>query len=425
MSFFSVFQQQRAPNSTNSRLTFIAAVIGLATTTAIAANGSESIVRDNGDGTVQAWVPIAKDYNAATVPGTQRVRYGAGNGWIYKRVTGTFTCSQSAFGGNPAPTWPRGCEVLTTVEAPAPVPSNSPTGGPAVDVNQTWFGLYGYDDIRVDSTNEMPANGAGAFRITCDPSHMGFDDPLVYPGQPGRSHLHYFFGNTETDAYSTPAKLAAKGRSTCMGGIADRSAYWVPAMIDTSSDTPIRPLASMFYYKNGFYNIDPKTIQNMPEGLRMLAGTASNASPSGPFVFRCIGGSTSGKSSMSVLNCAKGTTLRMELHFPECWDGQNLDSPDHKSHMAYRTSATCPATHPVPIARLSFLIDYPVTSANIAKTWRLASDMYSASLPGGYSAHGDFMNGWAPEAMDSFMTDCNRANKDCHAHLIGNRKRMY
>jgi len=423
LSPLSLFPRIRL--ATFPHLISAALVAGLTSTATGAATSGASIVQDNGNGTVQAWIPIAKDYNSATVPGTQQVRYGAGNKWIYQSVTGSFTCSQRAFGGNPAPNWPRSCEVLTTVAAPEPVPSNSPTGGPPVDTDQTWYGLYGYDYVRVERFNEMPSNAGGAFRMTCDPSHMSFDDPLVYPGQPGRSHLHYFFGNTDTDANSTPAKLVSSGRSTCKGGIADRSAYWVPAMIDTSTDTPIRPLASMFYYKNGYWGIDPKTIQNMPAGLRMLAGAASNATPEGPYIYRCIGGSTNGRSGMEIPNCANGTTLRMELYFPECWDGQNLDSPDHKSHMAYRSGPTCPASHPVPIAKMSFLIDYPVTSSNTAKTWRLASDMYSTSRPGGYSAHGDFMDGWAPRAMDSFMTDCNRANKDCHAHLIGNRWRMY
>lgn len=32
-------------------------------------------------------------------------------------------------------------------------------------------------------------------------------------------------------------------------------------------------------------------------------------------------------------NCPNG--LRLELAFPSCWNGQDVDSDDHKSHMAY------------------------------------------------------------------------------------------
>jgi hypothetical protein len=46
-----------------------------------------------------------------------------------------------------------------------------------------------------------------------------------------------------------------------------------------------------------------------------------------------------------------------------CWDGVNLDSPDHKSHVAYPTAGpatfsgsstggACPSTHPVKIPQL-------------------------------------------------------------------------
>jgi hypothetical protein len=46
-----------------------------------------------------------------------------------------------------------------------------------------------------------------------------------------------------------------------------------------------------------------------------------------------------------------------------CWDGKNLDTPDHKSHVAYPTNGahafdgsstggTCPDTHPVKIPQI-------------------------------------------------------------------------
>lgn len=29
--------------------------------------------------------------------------------------------------------------------------------------------------------------------------------------------------------------------------------------------------------------------------------------------------------------------IMVNVRFPTCWDGKNLDSPDHMSHVAYRT----------------------------------------------------------------------------------------
>jgi len=43
-----------------------------------------------------------------------------------------------------------------------------------------------------------------------------------------------------------------------------------------------------------------------------------------------------------------------------CWDGKNLDSADHKSHISYPASGTmesggpCPASHPVKIPQVMY-----------------------------------------------------------------------
>lgn len=54
-------------------------------------------------------------------------------------------------------------------------------------------------------------------------------------------------------------------------------------------------------------------------------------------------------------NCKDG--LRLELMFPSCWDGKNVASDDHKSHVAYPDSimsGTCPDSHPVRLPGLLF-----------------------------------------------------------------------
>src|SRR4051812_26325760 len=55
------------------------------------------------------------------------------------------------------------------------------------------------------------------------------DDPIVHPGQPGVSHDHTFFGNTTTDAFSTPAGLVGKP-STC-DPTTDTASYWAPSLV--------------------------------------------------------------------------------------------------------------------------------------------------------------------------------------------------
>ena len=42
--------------------------------------------------------------------------------------------------------------------------------------------------------------------------------------------------------------------------------------------------------------------------------------------------------------------MRAQVYFPSCWDGVNLDSADHKSHMSYPigqfNGGVCPSSHP-------------------------------------------------------------------------------
>jgi hypothetical protein len=283
------------------------------------------------------------------------------------------------------------------------------------------------------SENPGPSfDGSGNFRTVCDFSHMNFDDPIVYPGQPGRSHLHTYFGNTGANANSTAASIATTGNSTCHGGTVNRSSYWVPSMIDTRDGTPKRPRSSQFYYKTGFGGVVPSTVRPAPLGLRMIAGDMGRTGPGGqyealPFGYSCHSDSGTYGEGYTIPNCNAGDELWQTIVFPQCWDGVNLDSPDHKSHMAYpiHPDRGCPASHPVPLPEVSFQIQYPVTEANSTMHWRLSSDNYSSSLPGGYSAHGDWFNGWRPDIKQEFVNNCMRPRLDCQSNFLGGGRALY
>ena len=284
----------------------------------------------------------------------------------------------------------------------------------------------GFSTERVKTTGELPpVTNIGAFRVSCGFSHMASDDPIVYPNQPGQSHLHTFFGNTGTDANSTAQSIADTGNSTCNGGIINRTAYWVPTMIDTKNGAPIRPLSAMIYYKTGYNGIVPANVRPFPAGLRMIAGSPKNTIAKGPFQYKCIGMGAENLVGANIQNCPVGAQLWAVVFFQQCWDGVNLDSPDHKSHMSYTVNRACPITHPVALPEVSFNIIYTVNETNAPLRWRLSSDAYDRSLPAGYSAHGDWFNGWKPEVMETFVAKCDQASTDCHAHLLGDGRAFY
>ena len=166
----------------------------------------------------------------------------------------------------------------------------------------------------------------------------------------------------ELDAES----IRGTGNSTCLGGIANRSSYWVPTLIDTQDNAPIVPDGSPFTTRTGA--LPAATVQPLPAGLRMIAGDPNAKGPH-PEVFsarwKCIGGPNNQNDlyQASIANCDVGAQFYQEVFFPQCWDGINLDSPDHKSHMSYTVQvknldssgshAECPKTHPVVLPRVS------------------------------------------------------------------------
>jgi hypothetical protein len=276
----------------------------------------------------------------------------------------------------------------------------------------------------------------GAFRISCPSSHQGFFDPIVYPNVNGRSHLHTFFGNSGIAHDTNTATLPDVSLpSTCKGGTINRSGYWVPSMIDTITGFVVNATQNVVYYKStegGPYDGTQEKlnlITTPPAGLRMIAGNPSGSAPGWQGRWDCMSyalGYAISSTAHIPATCDAGTHyLLMSVRFPNCWDGVNLDSPMHGAngdspHMAYATSgAPCPETHPVPIPVISFNVHYQIPYNGATANWRLSSDLYATSSPGGYSGHGDWINGWEQEYLETIVNNCIRKARDCHDGSLG------
>jgi len=279
----------------------------------------------------------------------------------------------------------------------------------------------------------------GAFRVPCDFAAMRFDDPIVFPGQPGASHLHAFFGNVAIDAFSSTASIAGTGNSSCAGGTLNRSGYWVPAMIDTATGAPVKSRENVVYYKGSYeFDIAP-TVVAPPKGLRMVSGNPHNTDPKGTGArYICYGPARENPGWKTTITaafadgtCKVGGDFVMNVNFPYCWDGKNLDSANHASHIVGPAqlgrppwTKFCPATHPVAIPVISYNIHYTIPDDRAVSRWRLASDMDPA-LPAGISGHGDYWMGWDAKTIDTLVASCLRARMDCHGYLLGNGRTLY
>ena len=256
--------------------------------------------------------------------------------------------------------------------------------------------------------------GIGTFHADCASSHVAADDPIVFPGQPGASHPHEFFGNHRTNAFTSPAQLRWYPETNCEreGGHsnADASAYWVPALYVGNSNVPITASTGDAYYSAGYRDV--AAIRPYPSDLEVIAGDSTGRT--GPFagrqrvfLWRCAPGQTLVPGTPTSAPTCNTPVLHLDITFPDCWDGAKSDSPNHKSHMAYSQPAAegwaCPPSHPVPVPKLKLGIRYPTTGGPGV---RLSSG-------GINTAHADFMNGWDPSKLAALVRDCLNADRYC------------
>jgi len=113
--------------------------------------------------------------------------------------------------------------------------------------------------------------------------------------------------------------------------------------------------------------------------------------------------------------------MRAEVYFPSCWDGVNLDSPDHKSHVAYPAigdfnGGVCPESHPVALISIFFEFFYDTSPYTDIDKFAFAN-----GDPTGYGFHGDFVMGWTNRTLlQTAHRDCLGAS-DCP--LLGKQGR--
>jgi hypothetical protein len=271
-----------------------------------------------------------------------------------------------------------------------------------------------------------PANdGTGAFRTVCFFSHMSYDDPIVYPGGPGRAHLHSFFGNKGADAFSTTDSIANQGASTCRGGILNRSSYWVPSMI-APGGRPMAPHDIVAYYKTGYQGLRNDQITVPPVGLRIIGGNSKSRTPQNHVSYGCgpfaEGDVTATPNQSTIPTCGVGEQLMMRVEYPQCWNGRDLTAPDGQSHMAYGDYRSgCPSTHPVPIPAVTFTVKWRVGTGNTAG-WRLSSDI--EGTPAGSTGHADWWNGWDLDTKTTWVERCNNTGMDCGTYLLGDGRML-
>ncbi len=252
------------------------------------------------------------------------------------------------------------------------------------------------------------------FQVKCQYAGYNFHDAIVYPGQPNVSHRHDYFG-TKAGHSDTAETLTAKTSDCAYGASSmkpeplDHAAYWVPAIKYNGAwiDMSQTQLDAYYFLGNNHPDVEP-----FPYGLKIVAGDTNTPGPQSMNVIkmRCVtnhGGKLPNQSTIpDCRNTGEYDTVVIVILFPECWDGVNLDSADHRSHMAYATSSGCPFSHPVKVPKLSMTVRY-------LGPWQGGPGSVFAGSGNDYSAHADFFNAWDPVRQETLVDSCLNAVINC------------
>ncbi len=230
------------------------------------------------------------------------------------------------------------------------------------------------------------------------------DDPIVYPGQPGRAHMHDFLCNQATTADATYESMVA-APTTCPSG--DTAGYWAPALY--KNGVKIDPTGGstrqQIYYRRN--NLATNTIVTpFPPDFRMVIGSphatslaeanATGSKLGSEHYWGCSDNSESGKPTAPV-NCGSGI-ITLHVGFPNCWNGVKVPGDQVKAGtMEYPSGGVCPPGFPVALPRLMERFEYPVGTSSSGIT---------ISSGNTYSIHADFWNTWHQPSLEFLVAQC-------------------
>jgi hypothetical protein len=145
-----------------------------------------------------------------------------------------------------------------------------------------------------------------------------------------------------------------------------------------------------------------------PVNLRMIAGAVSGSGMTDLTKFGYNCGERGPNTSTTPPNCTGKGFVRANIAFPSCWDGRNVDSFNHRSHVAYPTGKGCPPGWKL-VPKLVLHIRYPVVNGT---GYTLSSDA-GMGYTRGMSVHADFWNVWDPTILNQLVAKCLNAGKEC------------
>ncbi|MCW7943738.1 hypothetical protein AAW14_17250, partial [Streptomyces hygroscopicus] len=253
----------------------------------------------------------------------------------------------------------------------------------------------------------------GSFTTLCGVNANGnhnTDNVIVAPGVTnGAHHLHDYVGNQKVNAFSSNNTFL-QGGTSCQNKN-DLSAYYWPVVRvqDGTQDFDQNALGGGKEGNVGRILVAKQAqikyvgnptgkVVAMPQFLRIITGDAkafTNGPGNANAHWSCTGFENKVQLTDKYPICPQGSNVVRTFAFQSCWDGQNIDSANHRTHVAFAdANGNCQngfKAIPQLTMRLVYNVPQPVIQNGQVKN-AYAVDGFPEQLHKAITDHDDFIS---------------------------------